>query len=334
MSNGARLEKKGASKWTYTALTEIGVEFEEECIPLRHFKNAFNERLRNADDLVRRKNIIMSETDYNLSWNYKVPLKTRKRQEQIRTIIQDLGKLNGAAAITENGEEATRGHEIERDSEEYIRWKTNLKEFFKGLWVILHRSGKPGAGVYTKLFDAFSRIVCLYPEPGNMYRRGIMIGGKEINEEATVRFETLPLFMESNSSDDSTPATLDYEPKLLLVTQVTTYDSFRYSWKPGQKFEQKHMASKVKGQHGIQLLIEIERSLFRRKVFGCICIGTYIIITQLEVNKRYAQELRDGKIQNPVKVKFSQPYDFLKEVDRKKIMDFLILISCVQSKHE
>lgn len=122
MSNGARLEKKGASKWTYTALTEIGVEFEEECIPLRDFKNAFNERLRNADDLVRRKNIIMSETDYNLYWNYKVPLKTRKRQEQIRTIIQDLGKLNGAAAITENGEEATRGHEIERDSEEYIRY--------------------------------------------------------------------------------------------------------------------------------------------------------------------------------------------------------------------
>lgn len=57
-----------------------------------------------------------------------------------------------------------------------------------------------------------------------MYRRGIQIGKDMKNEEATeeatvrlemtneeptVRFETLPLFMESNSSDDSTPATSD-----------------------------------------------------------------------------------------------------------------------------
>lgn len=33
-------------------------------------------------------------------------------------------------------------------------------------------------------------------------------------------------------------------------------------------FQQKHMASKVKGQHGIQLLVEIERSLFRENVLG------------------------------------------------------------------
>lgn len=62
----------------------------------------------------------------------------------------------------------------------------------------------------------------------------------------------------------------------LIIFQVTTYDSFRYGWKSGAEFKRKHMASKVKGQHGIQLLIEIERSLFRKNVFGCICIGTYV----------------------------------------------------------
>lgn len=65
---------------------------------------------------------------------------------------------------------------------------------------------------------------------------------------------------------------------LLIIFQVTTYDSFRYNWRPRMDFQQKHITSKVKGKHGIQLLVEIERSLFRKNVFGCICIGTYVRI--------------------------------------------------------
>lgn len=393
---------KSASKWTYTALTDIGVEYEGKCVPLEHFTEAFKARLKNADDLEKRKNSIMSETNKDLYWNYEIQLKDESTlQNQYRTIKQELGKLNGASGIEENAQRSRGGHEIENDSVESMRWRTNLKEFFTGLCMILLRSEKFGEGVYTQLFTAFSRILFLYPESGNMYRRGIQIGKDMKNEEATeeatvrlemtneeptVRFETLPLFMESNSSDDSTPATsddlsrnessnttpnessdtdsnessdtasnessqttstetpqtasnelpqplLDHGPKVLLVTQVTTYDSFRYNWRPRMDFQQKHITSKVKGKHGIQLLVEIERSLFRKNVFGCICIGTYIIITHLKVNQDYLQELRRGKIENPVKVKYSKPYDYLQKEDRNEIMEFLILVSCVQSNH-
>lgn len=122
MSDETRLEKKGASKWTYTALTKIGVEYEENCVPLQHFTEVLKARIKNADDLEKRKNTIMSETNYNLYWNFEVHLEIQKRQEQLRTIKQELGKLNGAAAIGENAKQARRRHEIEKESEKSMRY--------------------------------------------------------------------------------------------------------------------------------------------------------------------------------------------------------------------
>lgn len=50
------------------------------------------------------------------------------------------------------------------------------------------------------------------------------------------------------------------------------------NWKPGVDFEKKHMAASIKIQHGLELLIEINHSLFNQNVFGCICIENYVRI--------------------------------------------------------
>lgn len=113
---------KSASKWTYTALTDIGVEYEGKCVPLEHFTEAFKARLKNADDLEKRKNSIMSETNKDLYWNYEIQLKDESTlQNQYRTIKQELGKLNGASGIEENAQRSRGGHEIENDSVESMR---------------------------------------------------------------------------------------------------------------------------------------------------------------------------------------------------------------------
>lgn len=59
--------------------------------------------------------------------------------------------------------------------------------------------------------------------------------------------------------------------------QVKNYKNFRKNWGPKDTFTCLNMSPDVLGQHGIELLLEMDQSLFKPTIYGCICIGSYVI---------------------------------------------------------
>lgn len=63
---------------------------------------------------------------------------------------------------------------------------------------------------------------------------------------------------------------------LLFKFQVKRYNGFNSTWNSGLTFKESFLTSSVKGQHGLELLLEINKSMFTSEAFGCICVGTYV----------------------------------------------------------
>lgn len=296
-----------ASQWKYRHLKDIGVQYKATCDSLSNLTTDFGNQHPDTE-------LIVSKTSEY--WDFPIKLKNKKGytfSPEIKKIKRALRKLNNATNIT--GDELTR-------------WKTNLKEFLTGLCMVLLRwnepTDEPRECVFTHLFMTFARIAFLYPEHGEMYNKTIKIGREDVNGMPDVRFETFP-----DLSRKSTP-------KLIAVTEVKNYKIFRKNWGPKDTFTCLNMSPDVLGQHGIELLLEMDQSLFKPTIYGCICIGSYIIITRLTINDNDLDEIKtDGKLSgDPAIIEYSKPFDYLKKADRGDILKFFISISRVQSNTE
>ena len=62
---------------------------------------------------------------------------------------------------------------------------------------------------------------------------------------------------------------------LIKMFQVKGYDAFRGLFTP-ENFTHENLSEKVRGQHGIKLLLEVEDSFFLPGIVGVICIGTQV----------------------------------------------------------
>lgn len=339
-----------ASSWTVNNLNAINVTYAKNHTRLKIFTDRVKRLSSNLDTLYGERKILIGNNTREY-WDFTVKITENQTSEikEIKEIKEALRRLNDA---TQNGSSESQRL--------FDRWRTNLTEFLNGLHMVILRPPdlrppdlRPDdrrEAVYMQLFMAFSRIFFLYPELGEMYLRKCNIGSKSVTGLPDVCFETLPNLANSTSTESgnvstesensstvseisSSTTSTESIPKLILVTEVKR-DGLVRQWSPGIAFKIEHLLSNVKGQHGLELLLEIERrSLFEREVFGCICVKTYIIITRLKLTKNDLANLREnGNIPgNGAKITYSKPYDFLEKKHREKILDFFILIGCVQS---
>lgn len=307
---------RNASSWTQRDLTTIRVIYAVNSSALDYFKSRLH--TPNIDvateTLYQRRNGTIA-TKTRRYWNFTIDINARETNEITRALIS----LN---SLPEN------------ENEESMRWRTNLTEFLNCLYMILLREDELRECAFMQLFMGFTRIAFLYPELGEMYQRECYIKRNCVNGMPDFRFETLPkLKNPASASENPTETTRGHIPKLILVTEVKRYNGFNSTWNSGLTFKESFLTSSVKGQHGLELLLEINKSMFTSEAFGCICVGTYIIITHLRLPNNGMEDLeRKGKLSNPgATIQYSRPYDFLKKEDREDILDFFILIGSIQS---
>lgn len=314
---------KSASKWTLKKFNDIKLKYNDTCVTLAYFSEKFLNHLRNTSDDFETVHTTLDKKKLDINsymetyWNFTIDIKERRTNR----IEKALEKLNCASD----------------EDEDLIRWRTNLKEFLTGLCMVLQRPGGFSECVFTQLFMAFSRIFSLYPELGEMYMRGCYINEKKVNGKPDVRFETFPTLEDSTSSDsdDSHSTETTWEPKLVLVTEVKKKErNFVRQWRP-RSLRKEQLSAHVKIQHGLELLIEINTSLFEPDVFGCICIDTYIIITHLRVDQDNLKALRKtGSLNRYETIQYSRPYDYLDKTDRREIVHILLFIGYMQANSE
>ena len=77
---------------------------------------------------------------------------------------------------------------------------------------------------------------------------------------------------------------------LIKMFQVKGYDAFRGVF-THDNFTHENLSEKVRGQHGIKLLLEVEDSFFLPGIVGVICIGT-----QVRPRKKYVCLRSDPKL--------------------------------------
>ncbi|KAK3105407.1 hypothetical protein FSP39_024512 [Pinctada imbricata] len=99
-----------------------------------------------------------------------------------------------------------------------------------------------------------------------------------------------------------------------------------------ENFIHTHIDSRVLGQHGIQLLLELRDSVFSPRIIGVMCIGTQLVFTSLRVGVEHLQEIEvnNGISSHQSTIIYTQPYDFLLDADRRKIYEALFWFGVVQ----
>lgn len=265
-----------ASTWKIDEFKNLGILYKDTPDTLEYFSGIINRKIgdRKMNEMLSSLTTYFVEyTEQN--WSFSVDLNVDDDLEEITGITSTISALE---FLDENivrmkakfdddirsylpSDTKAKERALEVFSSLFHRWRTNLKEFMSCFHMILCRWRIRREELFTHMFTAFSRIAFLIPESGHLYNRSTMIDNESVNGMPDLRFETHP---KSRTSS----------PKLVVVTEVKQYDAFRGKWTRINFTCGNNISSSVLAQHGIELLLEMNNSLFIPRVFGFLCIGT------------------------------------------------------------
>lgn len=322
-----------ASKWKLPDFNDLGISYEEKPDDIDSFFKIIKTKLKDYaifDDVSKLGDIFVEITADNWTSSVSVNSVDLDGIDTIFSLVdtadcldRDLSKLRSQYDKSISSflptDAKLREKTLEGFASAFHRWIINLKEFFYCHHKVVNRWTAPREEIYTHLFTAFARISFFNPESGHMYKRITKINNKDVSGMPDLRFETYP------KSDD-------YTPKLLVVSEVKQHDSlkgqFQQSFTCGDNIKPDVLA-----QHGIELLLEMKESLFTPNVFGCLCIGTQVIVTYLNITPDQADRIERSKLdRNEAKIIYSRPYDYMHSTDRKIILKLFFLFGFMQSE--
>nr|XP_022309563.1 uncharacterized protein LOC111115199 isoform X2 [Crassostrea virginica] len=179
-------------------------------------------------------------------------------------------------------------------------------------------------GMFQELFTLFVRIFDLKIRGYTNFQR------------------SSPMVTVGNRNIESIPDALIYQTakrhasdeKIFAVVQVKK----EYSNSEGKVSERRlrhaenratfvdHLNSSLKGQHVGGMLAVLPKSVFElHGIYGMIVQGTEVTMASMSVGEQYYKNLKEGTLNRmtPV-VKYSRPFNFLKESDRESLIHTLV----------
>ncbi|XP_078321337.1 uncharacterized protein LOC111115924 [Crassostrea virginica] len=87
-----------------------------------------------------------------------------------------------------------------------------------------------------------------------------------------------------------------------------------------------HLDSNLKGQHVGEMLAVLPKSIFKlHGIYGIVVQGTEVTISSLTVGEQYYKNLQEGSLHKMSSVvKYSRPFNFLKETERESLIDTFV----------
>lgn len=240
------------------------------------------------------------------------------------------------------------------------RWRSYLLDFFRFYLDILKRWNHPShrEGKFTHLFMLFTKICFLRPEPGECYLTTMFIGSGKISGVPDVRFiasSTSKLvalveikletaFIKKNKNKNKRKKTTKKEGSEESKKNDEKKKKDKTKAKEKKEEEDKDekkeplIYKKVReiflAQHGAELLIEKENSVFQSGVAGFICIGTKVFFTYLKITEEHYSNIKangEAAETDAAKISYTKPFDFMHADDRKEILEPLFRLAILQS---
>lgn len=322
-----------ASTWDLDKFNKLGISYKKTPDDLKFFSEIIENKLKDnpnfgnvsllGDTFVTFTNEYWkSSTDLNTAGPGEIDI-IFSLVNTVEDLDKDLSKLryqyDRSISRFLPGETVLRKKTLEGFASAFHRWMINLKEFFYCHHKAVMRWTNVREEIFTHLFTAFARISFFNPESGHMYNRKRKIDGCDVSGLPDLRFETY-----SSSAD--------YNPELVLVSEVKQDKAFKGEFDT-TSFSCDNITPNCLAQHGIELLLELKESLFTPNVFGCLCIGTKVIVTYLKMTIEQAAKIEKRKLgRDKATIHYSRPYDYMDVLDREDLMKLFFKFGFMQSE--
>ncbi|XP_062616354.1 uncharacterized protein LOC134278049 [Saccostrea cucullata] len=349
------------SKWTTKTLEDYGIAYDNNPISMEEFTTKIQSRAQGVCDkkvpdflstlkLLCRRGLIFSlevpENETLKSFDVLSDSATR-----VREILNDFDAFVNDILIKE---EEYLGKEWQNKAL-FFAWSHNVRSFINYYKKFLDKMNsslseswlaKPVREAYMKeLFMVFSKIFFLEPEYvphfwtlgywslfimvllcWNLGFWSLFIMFTCINKLQ----RSVLLMLTEVKKVEQLPENESPELRKANATGESSSDSDQISG----KFILNILSSNVLGQHGGELLSELRSSAFApAMVVGCICKGTEIIFTFMEMMQNHLNKIvYDGKCEGESSIiRYTNPLNYLLVEERNKCLDLLLLLGFIQT---
>lgn len=315
-----------ASEWTLRDLSTLNISYNNSATDLSDFMDMLirgsDDRALSNIDLPVRYKFVSTQTERWWTFSFEFDDRIIQTDEE-KTRNVRRGDQDSAQALVELREERDTLHfqrhideGISRDT--FYRWKQHLEDFFIFFRQLLDRWGTESQrkGRFTHLFMLFLRTCLLRPEPGLTYHETLKIEDIQVGGDPDARLKAY--------SSSETIAVIEVKPE-----NVFTVDQ-GYENLPIDR----QMQPKLLGQHGIELLLQKNTSIFASGVAGIVCVGTRVFFTFLKITEdHFSNIVARGDVDNAHRatIFYTKPFDFMKPTERKQLMETLLKFAVVQS---
>lgn len=238
------------------------------------------------------------------------------------------------------------------------RWRSYLLDFFRFYLDILKRWNHPShrEGKFTHLFMLFTKICFLRPEPGECYLEYLNIKERKVSAIPDARFianstqklvavvemKVETAFIKKNKNKEKKTDKKEGSKESKKKDEEKKKDEKKDKEKKEEvakdekkePFIFKNVRESSAYQHGAELLIEKENSVFQSGVAGIICIGTKVFFTYLKITEEHYSNIKENgeaAETDAAKISYTKPFDFMHADDRKEILEPLFRLAILQS---
>ncbi|XP_061190304.1 uncharacterized protein LOC133198191 [Saccostrea echinata] len=341
------------SKWTTKTLDEFGIAYYNDPITIEEFTIKIQSRAHEVCDkkvpdfVSTLKTLCKRGLVFSLDLPEKETLKSLDKLSDSTTRLREI--LNNFDTFINDvlkKEDEYLGKEW-RNKALFFAWSHNVRSFlnyYKKFLDIMNSSmteswlAKPVREAHLQeLFMVFSKIFFLEPEMGDKEVKRLIIGAHVVSCIPDIRFTCLNplqrsvlLMLTEVKKVEPFPENRSFEPRKTRASSESSSESDQTSG----NYIHRILSINVLGQHGGELLSELRSSAFApTMVVGCICMGTEIIFTYMEMMQTHLNKIvYDGKCDGETSlIRYTKPLNYLIEEDRNKCLDLLFLLGFIQT---
>ncbi|XP_062616906.1 uncharacterized protein LOC134278622 [Saccostrea cucullata] len=103
-----------------------------------------------------------------------------------------------------------------------------------------------------------------------------------------------------------------------------------------EDFSIQSLPEHILGQHGADLILDIDNSVFYPGILGIICLRTKLIFTYLELTEDHINLIQKGTPMGAkgASIQYTRPYNYWSPEDRKEIYRTLLWLGHLQTASE
>ncbi|XP_062579480.1 uncharacterized protein LOC134241457 [Saccostrea cucullata] len=327
-SNDVNEVYRDVSKWTQVDLNKIGIHYSEYAISLRRLEElAKKSSCTQNSSGITRVPACLSTLENFLTDHFKlcIPHDNLKRHLPRQNVVEYLQYINESRQKLWEDlsmfEKQTNLGDEEKRLLNVLHLKVQDYLSSLGRFMVARGDGPVPDITYTQLVMDFLRIFFLFPQLGKSKTTHMKIGKQEVVSAPDLRFEEYP------------------GPQLITLLRMSNEVSISCGEPDSiskEDFSIQSLPEHILGQHGADLILDIDNSVFYPGILGIICLRTKLIFTYLELTEDHINLIQKGTPMGAkgASIQYTRPYNYWSPEDRKEIYRTLLWLGHLQTASE